>query len=101
MCSSQFRTPFEILNITAAEGDNMFRTRHWSNVATLWRSVRQEMRLPVVLSRLAAIVVAVGLLFASQTLATPERAAAADPGYLMLHFTNDAQGQKLWLSHST
>ncbi|WP_406164084.1 glycoside hydrolase family 43 protein [Streptomyces sp. NBC_00882] len=57
--------------------------------------------MPVVLSRLAAIFVAVGLLLASQTLVTPERAAAADPGYLMLHFGDDAAGQKLYLSHST
>ena len=57
--------------------------------------------MPVVLSRLAAIFVAVGLLLASQTLATPERAAAADPGYMMLHFGDDAAGQKLYLSHST
>lgn len=35
--------------------------------------------MPVVLCRLAAMFVAVGLLFASRTLATPERAAAADP----------------------
>ncbi|WP_369167424.1 glycoside hydrolase family 43 protein [Streptomyces sp. R28] len=57
--------------------------------------------MPGVLSRLAAIFVAVGLLFTSQTLATPERAAAANSGYLMLHFTDDAAGQKSYLSHST
>ncbi|NGO45727.1 glycoside hydrolase family 43 protein [Streptomyces ureilyticus] len=58
--------------------------------------------MPVVLSRLAAIFVAVGLLLASQTLVTPQRAAAADPGYLMWHFTADsANGQRLHLAHST
>ncbi|MFI1105182.1 glycoside hydrolase family 43 protein [Streptomyces melanogenes] len=53
------------------------------------------------LSRLAAVVIAVGLLFTSHTLVTPERAAAADPGYLMVHFTGDsATGQMLYLAHS-
>jgi sucrose-6-phosphate hydrolase SacC (GH32 family) len=32
---------------------------------------------------------------------TPEWAGAVEPGYLMPHFTDDATGQKLWLSHST
>jgi hypothetical protein len=61
------------------------------------------MRMSVVLSRLAAIIVAVGLLLTSQTLAKPERAAAAaEPGYLMVHFTGDsATGQRLYLAHST
>ncbi|WP_217211813.1 glycoside hydrolase family 43 protein [Streptomyces sp. AC550_RSS872] len=53
------------------------------------------------LTRLAAILVAVGLFFTSQSLATPQRAAAADPGYLMLHFTGEgSNGQQMYLSHS-
>jgi hypothetical protein len=56
----------------------------------------------VVLSRPAAVFVAIGLLFTSHTLVTPERAAAAEPGYLMVHFTGDsATGQTLYLAHST
>ncbi|WP_329256880.1 hypothetical protein [Streptomyces pseudovenezuelae] len=55
----------------------MFHPRA-SAVATSWLP---RGRLPVILSRLVATLVAVGLLFAAQTLATPERAAAADPGY--------------------
>ncbi|NEC88046.1 glycoside hydrolase family 43 protein [Streptomyces sp. SID12501] len=55
----------------------------------------------VLLSRLAAIVVAVGLLLTSQTLVTPQRAAAADPGYLMAHFIGEgATGQQIYFSHS-
>ncbi|GAB2836245.1 glycoside hydrolase family 43 protein [Lentzea nigeriaca] len=54
------------------------------------------------LPRLAAICVAVALLFTSQVVVTPKRAAAADPGYLMVHFTGDsATGQRLYLAHST
>ncbi|MET7452145.1 glycoside hydrolase family 43 protein [Streptomyces sp. NPDC005574] len=56
----------------------------------------------VVLSRLAAILVAVGLIFTSLTLGNTGRAAAAEPGYLMVHFTGDsATGQTLYLAHST
>nr|WSZ17364.1 glycoside hydrolase family 43 protein [Streptomyces canus] len=56
----------------------------------------------VLLNRLAAIFVAVGLLFTAQTLTTPQRAAAADPGYLMVHFTGDGStNQQMYLSHST
>ncbi|MFF7646258.1 AbfB domain-containing protein [Streptomyces canus] len=55
-----------------------------------------------VLTRIAAILVAVGLFFTSQSLATPQRAAAADPGYLMVHFTGEgAANQQMYLSHST
>ncbi|RPF38008.1 glycoside hydrolase family 43 protein [Streptomyces sp. TLI_185] len=55
-----------------------------------------------VLTRLAAILVAVGLFFTSQSLATPQRAAAADPGYLMVHFTGEGSAnQQMYLSHST
>ncbi|MEV3860139.1 glycoside hydrolase family 43 protein [Streptomyces sp. NPDC050095] len=53
------------------------------------------------LSRLAAVVVAVGLLFTFHIHGSPERAAAAEPGYLMVHFTGDsATGQTLYLAHS-
>jgi sucrose-6-phosphate hydrolase SacC (GH32 family) len=55
-----------------------------------------------VLTRLAAVLVAVGLLLTSQTLTTPDRAAAADPGYLMVHFTGEGStNQQMYLSHST
>ncbi|MCX5420768.1 AbfB domain-containing protein [Streptomyces sp. NBC_00078] len=53
-------------------------------------------------ARLTVIVLAVCLLFTGQALTTPQRAAAADPGYLMVHFTGDsATGQMLYLAHST
>ncbi|MDX3801357.1 glycoside hydrolase family 43 protein [Streptomyces sp. AK04-3B] len=55
-----------------------------------------------VLTRLAAILVAVGLFFTSQSLTTPQQAAAADPGYLMVHFTGEGStNQQMYLSHST
>ncbi|WP_055711568.1 glycoside hydrolase family 43 protein [Streptomyces torulosus] len=55
-----------------------------------------------VLSRLAAILVAVALLFTGQVLAAPDRAAAADPGYLMTHFIGEgATGQQIYFSHSS
>ncbi|MEU1182432.1 glycoside hydrolase family 43 protein [Streptomyces sp. NPDC005820] len=55
-----------------------------------------------VFSRLAAILVAACLLFTSQTLSTPQRAAAAEPGYLMVHFTGEGStNQQMYLSHST
>jgi sucrose-6-phosphate hydrolase SacC (GH32 family) len=55
-----------------------------------------------VLSRLAAILVAASLLFTGQLLTAPDRAAAADPGYLMVHFTGEgATNQQMYLSHST
>ncbi|MET9454420.1 glycoside hydrolase family 43 protein [Streptomyces canus] len=58
--------------------------------------------MPRVLTRVAAILVAVGLFFTSQSLITPQRAAAADPGYLMVHFTGEgATNQQMYLSHST
>lgn len=58
--------------------------------------------MPRVLTRVAAILVAVGLFFTSQLLSTPQRAAAADPGYLMVHFTGEgATNQQMYLSHST
>ncbi|WP_217185625.1 glycoside hydrolase family 43 protein [Streptomyces sp. AC495_CC817] len=54
-----------------------------------------------VLARLAAILVAACLLFTSQVLTTPQRAAAADPGYLMTHFIGEgATGQQIYFSHS-
>ena len=56
----------------------------------------------VLLNRLAAIFVAVGLLFTAQTLTIPQRAAAADPGYLMVHFTGEGStNQQMYLAHST
>ncbi|QUC59170.1 AbfB domain-containing protein [Streptomyces sp. A2-16] len=52
-------------------------------------------------ARLTVILLAVCLLFTGQALTTPQQAAAADPGYLMVHFTNDsATGQMLYLAHS-
>ncbi|MDX3579447.1 1,4-beta-xylanase, partial [Streptomyces sp. FL07-04A] len=55
-----------------------------------------------VLTRLAAILVALGLFLTSQSLTTPQQAAAADPGYLMVHFTGEgATNQQMYLSHST
>ncbi|MEU0219667.1 glycoside hydrolase family 43 protein [Streptomyces sp. NPDC006265] len=54
------------------------------------------------LSRLSAILVAACLLFTGQVLTAPNRAAAADPGYLMVHFTGEgATNQQMYLSHST
>jgi len=53
-------------------------------------------------ARLSAVVLAVCLLFTGLAVATPQRAAAADPGYLMVHFTGDGStGQQTYLSHST
>ncbi|GAQ72742.1 glycoside hydrolase family 43 protein [Streptomyces turgidiscabies] len=55
-----------------------------------------------VLSRLATILVAACLLLTSQALTAPQRAAAAEPGYLMVHFTGEgATNQQMYLSHST
>ncbi|MDF3149917.1 1,4-beta-xylanase, partial [Streptomyces sp. T21Q-yed] len=52
-------------------------------------------------ARLSAILLTVCLLLTSQALITPNRAAAADPGYLMLHFTGEGStGQQMYLSHS-
>ncbi|MFI7293411.1 glycoside hydrolase family 43 protein [Streptomyces sp. NPDC050121] len=54
------------------------------------------------LSRLSALLAAACLLFTGQVLTAPERAAAADPGYLMVHFTGEgATNQQMYLSHST
>ncbi|MBD0844747.1 1,4-beta-xylanase, partial [Streptomyces sp. TRM68416] len=53
------------------------------------------------LARLAAVLAAACLLFTSQVLATPQRAAAADPGYLMTHFIGEGStGQQIYFSHS-
>ncbi|GAA3809084.1 hypothetical protein GCM10022403_048940 [Streptomyces coacervatus] len=53
-------------------------------------------------ARLTAILLAACLLFTGQALTTPQHAAAADPGYLMVHFTGDgANGQQIYFSHST
>ncbi|MFJ8631894.1 glycoside hydrolase family 43 protein [Streptomyces sp. NPDC093568] len=53
-------------------------------------------------ARLSAILIAVCLLFAGQVLTTPQPAVAADPGYLMVHFTGEGStGQQMYLSHST
>ncbi|MGZ3146428.1 hypothetical protein ACVDFE_31430 [Lentzea chajnantorensis] len=52
-------------------------------------------------SRLAALVAAVALLLGSHSLAAPQR-AVAEPGYLMVHFTDDsAIDQQLHLAHSS
>lgn len=54
------------------------------------------------LSRLSAIALAACLLFTGQALTTPDRAAAADPGYLMTHFIGEGStGQQIYFSHST
>ncbi|MER5731515.1 glycoside hydrolase family 43 protein [Streptomyces sp. NPDC002138] len=54
-------------------------------------------------ARLSVILLAVGLLFTALAVATPQRAAAAaDPGYLMVHFTGEGSAnQQMYLSHST
>ncbi|MEV8310486.1 glycoside hydrolase family 43 protein [Streptomyces flavidovirens] len=58
--------------------------------------------MPAVLARLAAILVAACLLFASQVLTAPQRAVAADPGYLMTHFIGEGStNQQIYFSHST
>ncbi|MFF6782589.1 AbfB domain-containing protein [Streptomyces sp. NPDC012510] len=58
--------------------------------------------MPRLLTRLAAILVAVGLFFTSQSLAAPQQAAAADPGYLMTHFIGEgSNGQQIYFSYST
>ncbi|WP_338896932.1 glycoside hydrolase family 43 protein [Streptomyces sp. TG1A-60] len=57
--------------------------------------------MPAVLSRLAAMLVAACLLFTAQVLAAPQRAAAADPGYLMAHFIGEGStNQQIYFSHS-
>ncbi|WP_327693186.1 glycoside hydrolase family 43 protein [Streptomyces sp. NBC_00459] len=54
-----------------------------------------------VLARLSAMIVAACLLFTAQVVAAPERAAAADPGYLMTHFIGDGStGQQMYFSYS-
>jgi hypothetical protein len=53
-------------------------------------------------ARLSAILVALCLLFTGQALTAPRQAAAADPGYVMVHFTGEgATNQQMYLSHST
>ncbi|GHH75360.1 glycoside hydrolase family 43 protein [Promicromonospora soli] len=53
-------------------------------------------------ARLSALLLAVCLLFTGQAVTTPQRAAAADPGYLMVHFTGEGPtNQQMYLSHST
>jgi sucrose-6-phosphate hydrolase SacC (GH32 family) len=60
------------------------------------------MYISALFSRLATLLVAVGLLLTCQTLTAPQRAAAADPGYLMVHFTGEGStNQQMYLSHST
>ncbi|WP_327342240.1 glycoside hydrolase family 43 protein [Streptomyces europaeiscabiei] len=54
-----------------------------------------------VLARLSTLFVAACLLFTAQVVTAPERAAAADPGYLMTHFIGDgANGQQIYFSYS-
>ncbi|GAA1189500.1 hypothetical protein F4556_006584 [Kitasatospora gansuensis] len=53
-------------------------------------------------ARLSAMLLAVCLLFTGLAVAAPQRAVAAEPGYLMVHFTGDGStGQQTYLSHST
>jgi hypothetical protein len=53
-------------------------------------------------ARLSAILLAACLLFTGQALITPDRAAAADPGYLMTHFIGEgSNGQQIYFSYST
>ncbi|WP_454850441.1 glycoside hydrolase family 43 protein [Promicromonospora soli] len=53
-------------------------------------------------ARLSAILLALCLLFTGQALTAPQQAAAADPGYLMVHFTGEGStNQQMYLSHST
>ncbi|MFC5666002.1 glycoside hydrolase family 43 protein [Kitasatospora misakiensis] len=53
-------------------------------------------------ARLSAVVLAACLLFTGLAVAAPQRAAAAVPGYLMVHFTGEgATNQQTYLSHST
>ncbi|MFF6912971.1 AbfB domain-containing protein [Streptomyces sp. NPDC012466] len=60
------------------------------------------MHVRTLLSRLSAILLAACLLFTGQALTTPDRAAAADPGYLMTHFIGEGStGQQIYFSHST
>ncbi|MCQ9182555.1 glycoside hydrolase family 43 protein [Streptomyces sp. IBSBF 2953] len=57
--------------------------------------------MPAVLSRLAAIFVAACLLFTAQVVTAPQRAAAAEPGYLMTHFIGEGStGQQMYFSYS-
>jgi hypothetical protein len=57
--------------------------------------------MPAILSRLAAIFIAASLLFTAQVVTTPQRAAAADPGYLMTHFIGEGStGQQMYFSYS-
>ncbi|MEU3664084.1 glycoside hydrolase family 43 protein [Streptomyces sp. NPDC032940] len=57
--------------------------------------------MPAVLTRLATTLVAACLLLASYVVGTPQRAAAAEPGYLMTHFIGEgATGQQIYFSHS-
>ncbi|MGQ4405646.1 glycoside hydrolase family 43 protein [Streptomyces hayashii] len=53
-------------------------------------------------ARLSAILLAACLLLTGQVLTAPQPAAAADPGYLMVHFTGEgSDNQQMYLSHST
>ncbi|GAA2304348.1 hypothetical protein GCM10010234_54450 [Streptomyces hawaiiensis] len=58
--------------------------------------------MPALRARLSAILLAACLLFTSQALITPDRAAAADPGYLMTHFIGEgSNNQQIYFSYST
>ncbi|MGW0710067.1 glycoside hydrolase family 43 protein [Streptomyces sp. NPDC002643] len=58
--------------------------------------------MPTFLIRLSAMWLAACLLLTAQLVAGTERAAAADPGYLMTHFIGEgATGQQIYFSHST
>ncbi|MFC8197838.1 glycoside hydrolase family 43 protein [Streptomyces sp. NPDC057298] len=55
-----------------------------------------------VLARLSALLVAACLLLTGQAGISPDRASAADPGYLMTHFIGEgATGQQMYFSYST
>jgi len=52
-------------------------------------------------ARLSATLLALCLLFTGLAAVLPQRAAAAEPGYLMVHFTGDGStGQQTYFSHS-
>ncbi|GAA4877286.1 glycoside hydrolase family 43 protein [Kitasatospora terrestris] len=58
--------------------------------------------MPALRARLSATLLAVCLLFTGLAVAAPQRAAAAGPGYLMVHFIGEgAANQQMYLSHST
>ncbi|MER7755476.1 glycoside hydrolase family 43 protein [Kitasatospora sp. NPDC097643] len=58
--------------------------------------------MPALRARLSAMALAVCLLFTGLAAAASQQAAAAAPGYLMVHFIGEGStGQQMYLSHST